>query len=150
MQLLLVTSHRTEVSSQNPLYPQLQTPSALTLCLTEDQTPPWDHWLCRLSLGIVTVTGEQNPKPRERQAMAVRQLWHYPTKKRCFLMSVTALEKLVYARTSKTPHHSQRERILKAVLLISTSIFISKRFKKPGILSQQTPTKTFINHFPVF
>lgn len=37
-------------------------------------------------------------------------------------MSVTALEKLVYARTYTTPHHSQRERILKAALLISTRI----------------------------
>lgn len=33
-----------------------------------------------------------------------------PLKRECFLMSVTALEKLVYARTYKTPHHSQEKK----------------------------------------
>lgn len=78
---------------------------------------------------MVTVTREQNPQPRERQAMAARQLWHYPTKERVFLNVSNCLGKIGVCQNiqNSTSFPKKKKRILKAVLLILVRIFISMR-----------------------
>lgn len=76
---------------------------------------------------MVTVTREQNPKPRERQATAARQLWHCPTKERVFLNVNNCLGEIGLCQNiQNSTSFPKKKRVLKAVLLI-VRIFISKR-----------------------
>lgn len=100
---------------------------------------------------MVTVTREQNPKPRERQATAARQLWCYPAKERVFLNVSNCLGKIgVCQNTQNSTSFPEKKMDLKSSAANLLEYSFQRGPKKPGILSQQTPTKAFISHFPVF